>query len=103
EGTPRAVVLALHGFGDHSGAFQAIAEPLTHAGIALYAYDQRGFGATADAGRWAGQARLARDARLVARLLRQRYPDTPLYLVGKSMGGAVALLALTGQPPLPVD
>ena len=103
EGTPRAVALALHGFGDHAGAFQAIAEPFARAGIALYAYDQRGFGATADAGRWAGEVRLARDARLVAQLLRRRHPDTPLYLVGKSMGGAVALLALAGQPPLPVD
>jgi acylglycerol lipase len=50
-----------------------------------------------------GQVRLARDARLVAQLLRQRYPDTPLYLVGKSMGGAVALLAMAGATALPVD
>ena len=103
EGPPRAVVLALHGFGDYSGAFRVLDGPFTGADIVLYAYDQRGFGATADAGRWAGGARLARDARLVAQLLRRRHPDTPLYLVGESMGGAVALLALAGQPPLPVD
>ena len=103
EGVPRAVVLALHGFGDYSGAFQVLAGPFTDAGIALYAYDQRGFGATADAGRWVGQARLARAAPLVAQLLRRRYPATPLDLVGERMGGAVALLALAGQPPLPVD
>lgn len=103
EGTPRAVVLALHGFGDYSGAFQVLAEPFTGAGIALYAYDQRGFGATADAGRWVGEARLARDARTVAQLLRRRHPNSTLYLLGESMGGAVALLALAEQPPLPVD
>jgi len=101
--TPRAVVLALHGFGDHAGAFQPLAESFVHAGIALYAYDQRGFGATAGAGHWAGHASMVADARTLARLLRQRYPDTPFYLIGKSMGGAVALLAMTEQPPPPVD
>ena len=103
QGTPRAVVLALHGFGDYSAAFQVLAEPFAAAGIALYAYDQRGFGATAQPGHWAGEARMVADARMVARLLRQRYPDIPLYLVGESMGGAVTLLALVEEPDLPVD
>ncbi len=103
QGTPRAVVLALHGFGDHAGSFQPLAESFADAGIALYAYDQRGFGATAGAGRWAGHAPMVADARTLARLLRQRYPDSPFYLIGKSMGGAVALLAMAEQPPPPVD
>lgn len=100
---PRAVVLALHGFGDHAGAFKPLAESFVRAGIALYAYDQRGFGATAGAGRWAGHVPMVEDARTLARLLRQRYPDSPFYMIGKSMGGAVALLAMTEQPPPPVD
>jgi alpha-beta hydrolase superfamily lysophospholipase len=103
EATPRAVVLALHGFGDYSAAFKSLAAGLAAAGIALYAYDQRGFGATTQPGRWAGEARLVADVRTVAALLRQRHPSTPLYLLGKSMGGAVALLALTGEAAPPVD
>ncbi|MCA1805117.1 MAG: alpha/beta hydrolase [Xanthomonadaceae bacterium] len=103
QGTPRAVVLALHGFGDHAGSFQPLAASFVRAGIALYAYDQRGFGATVGAGHWAGHASMVKDARTLARLLRQRYPDSPFYLIGKSMGGAVALLAMTEQPSPPVD
>jgi alpha-beta hydrolase superfamily lysophospholipase len=103
EGTPRAVVLALHGFGDYSAAFQTLAGHFAAAGITLYAYDQRGFGATERPGVWAGAARMTADVGNVAQLLRQRHPDLPFYLMGKSMGGAVALLARTEQAGLPVD
>jgi alpha-beta hydrolase superfamily lysophospholipase len=103
DGTPRAVVLALHGFGDYSAGFVPLADTLAQAGIAVHAYDQRGFGATEAPGIWAGQARMTADVGTVAALLRERYPDTPFYLLGKSMGGAVALLAVTGRQPPPVD
>lgn len=99
---PRIVVLALHGFNDHSGSMESLAQHIVASDIAVYAYDQRGFGATADRGRWVGHQRLAADAALVAMQLRERYPDAPFYLVGKSMGGAVAVLALVESSP-PVD
>ncbi len=99
---PRIVLLVLHGFNDHSGSMENLALHLAANEIAVYAYDQRGFGATATRGRWAGHQRLAADAALVATLLRERYPDMPFYLAGKSMGGAVAILALVEASP-PVD
>jgi acylglycerol lipase len=99
---PRIVVLALHGFNDHSGSMETLALALAGHGIAVYAHDQRGFGATVDRGRWAGGDLLVADAALVAERLRGRYPDRPLYLVGKSMGGAVAALAAIRETP-PVD
>jgi alpha-beta hydrolase superfamily lysophospholipase len=40
---------------------------------------------------------LATDAVAAANLLRARYPHTPLYLLGESMGGAVAILAAAGD------
>ncbi|WP_026279106.1 alpha/beta fold hydrolase [Thioalkalivibrio sp. ARh3] len=99
---PRRVALVLHGFNDHGGSMAALGEALAEREIAVYAYDQRGFGANRDAGRWAGYGTLAEDARDGLRLLAERYPDQPPYLVGKSMGGGVALLAATGRdrPPL---
>jgi alpha-beta hydrolase superfamily lysophospholipase len=66
--------------------------------VAVYAYDQRGFGATVGAGGWFGEERLAADVHLAARLIRERHPGLPLYLLGESMGGAVALYALTAFP-----
>lgn len=95
DGAPRAVVLALHGFNDYRAAFRQLAEGLANHRIRTYAYDQRGFGETEGRGEWHGSDRLANDALNVLTLLKQRYPDTPVYLLGKSMGGAVAITAMT--------
>jgi alpha-beta hydrolase superfamily lysophospholipase len=100
-GEPRAVVLALHGFNDYSNAFAAPGAAWARAGIATYAYDQRGFGGAPDRGHWAGAAQLAGDVGAAAALLRRRHPGVPLYLLGESMGGAVALLAATGRAGAP--
>lgn len=88
---PRAVVLALHGFNDYNNAFAQSASYLMQHAIAMYAIDQRGFGRSAQTGIWAGQTRMQDDLLAAADLLCQRYPHTPLYLFGESMGGAVIL------------
>jgi alpha-beta hydrolase superfamily lysophospholipase len=98
HGAPRAVVLALHGFSDYRLAFAEVGPFLAAGGIATYAYDQRGFGATAQRGIWPGSELLVDDARRVAALLRQRHPGQPLYLLGESMGGAVAMSVLAETP-----
>ena len=103
---PKAVILALHGFNDYSNAFNAPAKVWAKDGIATYAYDQRGFGAAPGRSLWPGSAALVTDAVTAATLLRAKYPNTPLYLLGESMGGAVAILAAsgaTGVHPAPVD
>lgn len=99
---PRAVVVAVHGFNDHAGSFEVMAEALAPRGITTYAFDQRGFGLTDQRRIWPGHGRLVEDAALLTRLLAGRYPDTPVYLVGKSMGAAVVLLTLAEYPDLPV-
>lgn len=100
---PKAVVLALHGFNDYGGAFSVLSGRINGLGMALYSYDQRGFGATQPRGIWPGQDRLVNDARTASQLLKQRYPDVPLYLMGKSMGGGITILVLTSEDPPPVD
>ncbi|NKE45073.1 alpha/beta hydrolase [Roseomonas frigidaquae] len=101
---PRAVLLALHGFNDHSGNFltDSIGQ-LNAGGLLVYAYDQRGFGRSPNRGYWPGEATLAEDAATAARLLRARHPGLPLFLMGESMGGAVAVVAGTSADPPPVD
>lgn len=99
-GKPKAVVLALHGMNDYARSFAAPAEAWRQRGIATYAYDQRGYGATAQRGVWAGTDRLAADFIAAAALLRARYPGVPLYAVGESMGGGVILAAMA-RPDAP--
>lgn len=98
QGEVRAVVLALHGFNDYRQAFAEVGPFLAHRGIVTYAYDQRGFGRTAWRGLWPCRGRLVDDARHVAALLREAYPRRPLYLLGESMGGAVAMSLLAETP-----
>lgn len=101
RGPVRGVILALHGFNDYSNAFAGPAEIWADFGIATYAYDQRGFGAAPERGLWPGRAALAADAATAAQILRGLYPRVPLYLLGESMGGAVAIVAMTGESGTP--
>lgn len=99
---PRAVILAVHGFNDYSKAFTEFGGFAAKRGVAVHAYDQSGFGANPDAGRWPGVPRLVADLRREHARLARLYPDRPLYLLGESMGAAVVTAALTGERPLPV-
>ena len=101
DGKTSAMILALHGFNDYSNAFKEPAEEWAKHGIATYAYDQRGFGAAPRHGLWAGAPRMAADVAEACAALYLRYPKLPLYLLGESMGGAVAIVAITGTERTP--
>jgi len=93
QGLPRAVVLALHGFNDYSRAFLSFGQYLAARNITLIAYDQRGFGRTEGRRYWHGSEKMTADLRTMARLLKRKYKDVPLFIMGDSMGGAVILAA----------
>jgi acylglycerol lipase len=101
SGQPRAVILALHGMNDYSNAFERPGRVLASLGIAVYAYDQRGFGRAPDPGYWPGTAALTGDLAAIARLIAAAHPGIPFYVLGESMGGAVAMVAAADQmlPP----
>lgn len=94
DGKPRAVILGLHGFGDYSNAFDDPGKRWADANVTTYAYDQRGFGDSPNRGRWPANEALIEDARTALTLIAARHPGVPLYLMGESMGGAVALSLL---------
>lgn len=101
QGKVTAVIVALHGMNDYSNAFTLPAEEWAKHGIATYAYDQRGFGEAPGRGLWAGTRQLDSDAAAACRLVRRRHPGVPAYLLGESMGGAVAITAFTGAAGAP--
>ena len=100
DGETVAAVVALHGFGDYSNAFAELGPTLSGAGVAVFAADQRGFGRAGRWGRWHGVDTLVDDARTLVALVRDAYPGRPVYLMGESMGGAVAMLAMAGRHPV---
>jgi acylglycerol lipase len=103
SGEPVAVVLALHGMNDSRDAWEYPAPDFTAAGIAVYSPDLRGFGATRSRGLWPGTDGLTSDARVMARLLRARFPKTKLIMMAESMGAAALMVLATEPNPPPVD
>lgn len=103
DGKAKAVVVALHGFNDYSNAFTMPGRYLSEHGIALYAYDQRGFGNTPGRGLWAGMDAYVDDLSQFTRLVGKSHPGKPVYILGESMGGALAIVAMTSERPPSAD
>ncbi len=97
---PQAIIIALHGMNDYGQFIEAAASHWQTQGIATYAFDQRGFGRTEGNGRWPGHAIMAGDAITFIALVRARHPGAKIFLLGESMGGAVAILAASQTPPI---
>ncbi|EJL26602.1 lysophospholipase [Caulobacter sp. AP07] len=93
---PRAVLVVAHGMGEHARRYRPALAQLVDSGVALYALDHRGHGATITLnGREAGDfgpggfdAVVEDLAALVARA-RSENPDLPLFLLGHSMGSFI--------------
>lgn len=103
EGEPWAVIVALHGMNDHKASFHLAGPAWAERGIAVYAYDQRGFGRAPGRGVWAGEALLTEDLRTVTALVRARHPGALVAVAGESMGGAVAGAAFASARPPAAD
>jgi alpha-beta hydrolase superfamily lysophospholipase len=99
---PRAVVAALHGLNDYSNAFADIGAFLAGRGIAVLAYDQRGFGAGPEPGIWPGTDKLTADLRDFLSAVHTAFPGVPVHALGESMGGGV-LMAAWAQDSFPAD
>ena len=91
---PEAVVIGLHSYGDYHAAFARLGPWLAERGVALLAYDQRGFGASRSRGKWPGALNLIQDLADVVEAVRAELPEAPLVVLGESMGGSVALAGL---------
>ena len=86
------VLLVLHGIGYHSGPYNVIADALNPHGIDVYGLDARGHGLSCGRRGYLGTpAQTSEDVSAMIRFLKQQRPSAQLYLLGESMGGALAL------------
>ena len=86
------MVLVLHGIGYHSGPYKVIADALNPHGIDVYGLDARGHGLSCGRRGYLGTpAQTSEDVSAMIRFLKQQHPSARLYLLGESMGGALAL------------
>lgn len=92
ESSPRAVVLLVHGLGEHSGRYPHVADAFNQRGFLIFAPDLPGHGRSAGP---RGHIRAYDDFLdlfdWLNQDLRQRYPDIPWFLYGHSMGGNLVL------------
>jgi acylglycerol lipase len=91
---PQAIIVALHGMNDYANAFAMPAPWWAERGITIYAYDQRGFGRSKDPGLWADNDVVLEDLGDFIEIVRGKHPGVPVFLLGESMGGAVATAAM---------
>ena len=102
-GDPKAVVLIVHGLGEHGGRYDHVARRLADAGFEVHAYDQRGFGGSAGKRAYVDRFATFQDdleARLTA--IRGLREGLPLVLYGHSFGGLVVTGYLLTEPPRPL-
>jgi alpha-beta hydrolase superfamily lysophospholipase len=100
EGDARAVVVIVHGLGEHGGRYDHVGRRLAGAGFAAYAADHRGHGRSG--GRRANIGRMAAvvgDLSDFVCFAAERCPGTEVFMLGHSLGGLIALQYATGDVP----
>jgi lysophospholipase len=98
-GTPRAALVLLHGFGEHSGRYGHVAAWFAARGIAVFALDQRGHGLSPGTrGHIARFAQYLSDVVALRKLVAAEAGVGPQLVLGQSFGGLVALRFLETSP-----
>ncbi len=96
-GTQRATVALVHGLAEHAGRYAALARRLNAAGIELVAVNLRGHGRAPGARTWIERFDdYLADADALLDVASRS--SAPLFLMGHSMGGAIAALHAIERP-----
>lgn len=91
----RAVVLLVHGLGEHSGRYAHVAEHLTSRGFAVCTFDHYGHGKSDGHAGFVERFSVYLDGvNALGSKIQAEYPSLPLFLVGHSMGGLIAAACL---------
>ncbi|KAM5219014.1 monoglyceride lipase isoform 1-T1 [Hipposideros larvatus] len=99
EGTPKALVFVSHGAGEHCGRYDELAKMLVGLELLVFAHDHVGHGQSE------GERMVVSDFHVFIRDVLQHvdtvqkdYPGLPVFLLGHSMGGAIAILTAAEKP-----
>jgi alpha-beta hydrolase superfamily lysophospholipase len=94
---PRAIIQLIHGMAEHSGRYSEFARYLAGQGIGLFGADHPGHGlsVTETEGRGVvsgtkGWETMLENIRALYTSIRKEHPDIPVFILGHSMGSALA-------------
>jgi len=89
---PAGIVLISHGYAEHAGRYERLAQWLTDAGIMVVAPDYRGHGRSpGERGLLQDLDACANDLAVVRATAAERHGKLPTALIGHSMGGNIAI------------
>lgn len=90
-GVTRAVILLVHGLGEHSGRYQGLADILCAGGFTIVAPDHIGHGHSAGRrGHLLNFEEYTAPLQMLRVKIGQDYPGLPCFLIGHSMGGLIS-------------
>lgn len=97
--SPRAVVVFLHGFGEHSGLYHRFANALNGSDIEVWALDEVGHGLSdGDRAVIASIDDLVENGRQLVALAEAANPGRPIVLAGHSLGAVAAAVSASRDP-----
>jgi alpha-beta hydrolase superfamily lysophospholipase len=89
--SPKALLLLLHGLGEHSGRYMNIINELKNSRVSIFAMDHRGHGKSSGRrGYTSSFGDYIYDIRSFAELIRHENCRAPLFVLGHSLGGIMA-------------
>jgi alpha-beta hydrolase superfamily lysophospholipase len=98
DGPERCVVVLVHGFTEHAGRYEHVAEEFNRRGIAVHAVDLRGHGRSEGKRIWIKSfSQHLADIRAFVAQVQKESAGRPVFLLGHSMGGTIAALLATEQ------
>jgi acylglycerol lipase len=99
----RAVLLVSHGLGEHGGRYAALAEELAELGVTVHAIDHRGHGRSGGKRGYVTRFdEFVRDFESFRAEVAGQHPaEVPVFLLGHSLGGLIAIRHLQAHPEAP--
>jgi len=102
EGAVRAVLILVHGLGEHTGRYEHVGEFLASRGVRVCSYDQRGHGRSGGRTGWISSFDdFLDDLGVFHERVRAAADGLPLVLLGHSMGGLIVTAYILDRRPLP--
>lgn len=99
---PTAIIILIHGLGEHIGRYAHVAEYFVQKNISIYGFDHRGHGkSSGKRGHISSTEDYFSDIEYTMETAKKEYPNAPLFLYGHSLGGNMVLnYSLRKKPPI---